>query len=73
MEEFFSDTEHFTDLVQWLGLRPAELNKYPVDTTLPDGYPEMDENTESYLRGYYKPHNRKLEELLRRELPWNGT
>jgi hypothetical protein len=69
-EEFFSDTENFTDLVKWLGLRPADLNKYPVDTSLPDGYPEITEEDESYLRGYYRIHNQKLEELLGRELPW---
>jgi len=69
-EEFFSDTENFIDLVEWLGLRPADLNKYPRDTTLPDGYPEISEEDESYLKGYYRMHNQKLEELLGRELPW---
>ncbi len=71
MEEFFSDVSHFYDLQDWLGLDIAELNKYPVDTTLPDGYPEIDENNEAYLRGYYRPHNERLKKILNREeLPW---
>ena len=70
MEEFFSDTNNFVDLVGWLGLRPADLNKYPVDTTLPDGYPDMNVDTENMLREYYEPHNERLKELLGRELPW---
>ena len=73
MEEFFSNAKgYFIDVQHWLGLeRKITLDKYPICTTLPDGYPEMEKDVEEALRAYYQPFNERLKVLLgREELPW---
>jgi len=73
MEEFFSNTEgYFYDVQNWLGLKPViALDQYPNCSTLPDGYPEMNEEVAQLLREYYEPFNERLKRLLgREELPW---
>ena len=72
-EEFFANTEgHFVDVQNWLGLKPIiSISEYPSHSTLPDGYPEMNSDTERVLRDYYAPFNERLRVLLgREELPW---
>ncbi len=72
MEEFYSDTRNWGAIQAWLGLRTrVRIEQWPYNTTLTKGYPRITEDVESYLRGYYKPHNHNLKELLEiEELPW---
>jgi hypothetical protein len=73
MEEFFANTQgYFIDVQSWLGLKPVVcLEKYPSHSTMSEGYPKINKDTERVLSQYYAPFNERLRVLLgRKELPW---
>jgi hypothetical protein len=69
-EELFADPGGVTNrAVEWLGLPPFELKRPYRLNDSPVGTPLRPE-TEEQLRAYYEPHNRRLYELLERDLGW---
>ncbi len=68
-EDFFNDPGKITDqCFRFLGLPPHELAEY---TKLNSGsHDRMDESLRQKLTAFYKPHNRRLYSLLKRDFGW---
>ncbi|MDA3792588.1 MAG: sulfotransferase [Elusimicrobia bacterium] len=45
-------------------IRPRNVSSY-------ERYPDIPDSVSIYLKEYFKPYNKKLAKLLRRDLPWN--
>lgn len=68
-EDFFHDPKKVTNQVfEFLGLEPYELKKYEV--VRKGNYPRMKSETRKKLVEYFKPHNEKLYQYLRRDFEW---
>lgn len=69
-EDFFLDPAGTCHRVlAFLGLQPADLGPYEVFNAYAEGV--MDPATRSRLEAYFRPHNRRLYELLGRDLGWD--
>lgn len=70
-EDFFADpSQVYRQTLDFLGLAPYDLPRY--EKFLAGSYEsEMHPATRDRLVDYFRPHNRRLEELLGREMNWD--
>jgi hypothetical protein len=70
-EEFYADpSATYATALSFLGLAPHELGSYPA-YNFREPTERMADATRVELEAFYEPENRRLEELLGRELPWS--
>jgi hypothetical protein len=70
-EDFFSDPgASFRGVVRFLGLPAWEPARYEVYNAFTDG--AMDQGLRARLVEFFRPHNRRLEELLGRRFDWDA-
>jgi Sulfotransferase domain len=68
-EELLSDpAETMAGLARFLGIPERSATTYPLENVR--NYRPMSPATREHLALTFEPHNRRLEELLDRELPW---
>ena len=60
--------ETYARVLRFLGAEPHELDEYP--RVFDRDYPEMSEATRARLADYFAEPNRRLYELLGRDLGW---
>jgi hypothetical protein len=72
MDELARDPEGLhSDLFDFLGLKQWRVPDLPRQNT--GSYDAMDPEMRSRLEDYFAPHNRRLYELLGRDLGWSGS
>jgi hypothetical protein len=69
-EEFFADPQRvFSSLSTFLGLEQPTASRFDRYNAQPRS--DLDEATRARLTAYYEPHDRRLAELLGRQLAWH--